>query len=45
MSERVWFHAAGGQQQGPYGEAQFRDLIARGTVTAETLVWTQGMDN
>ncbi len=45
MSERVWFHAAGGEQQGPYGEAQFRDLIARGTVTAETLVWTQGMDN
>jgi GYF domain 2 len=45
MPERSWFYAAAGQQQGPYGEAQFRDLIARGTVTAETLVWTEGMPN
>lgn len=43
MAERSWFYAAGRQQQGPYGEAQFRDLIARGAVTAETLVWTEGM--
>ena len=25
-----WFFAANGQQQGPYPEAQFRDLIANG---------------
>jgi hypothetical protein len=43
MPERTWFFASSGQQQGPYGEAQFRDLIARGVVTAETLVWTEGM--
>lgn len=43
MTERSWFFAAGGQQQGPYDEPQFRDLIARGTVTAETLVWSEGM--
>ena len=43
MSERSWFFAASGQQQGPYPEPQFRDLIARGTVTADTLVWTEGM--
>jgi heme/copper-type cytochrome/quinol oxidase subunit 2 len=43
MPDRSWFFAAGGQQQGPYGEAQFRDLIAQGTITAETLVWTEGM--
>ena len=43
MSNRSWFFAAGGQQQGPYPEAQFRDLIARGTVRTETLVWTEGM--
>jgi hypothetical protein len=43
MPERSWFYAAGGQQQGPYGETQFRDLVARGAVTAETLVWTEGM--
>ena len=43
MSDRSWFFAAGDQQRGPYGEVEFRDLIARGAVTAETLVWTQGM--
>lgn len=43
MSNRSWFFAAGGQQQGPYPEAQFRDYVARGTIRAETLVWTDGM--
>ena len=43
MSDRSWFYAANGQQQGPYPEAQLRDLIARGTVTADTLVWSEGM--
>jgi hypothetical protein len=38
-----WFYAANGQQQGPFGDAQFRDLIANGTVRADTLVWTEGM--
>jgi hypothetical protein len=43
MSDRTWFYAFDGKQQGPYPEAQLRDLIARGTVTADTLVWTEGM--
>ncbi len=43
MSNRSWFFASSGQQQGPYPEDQFRDLIARGTVRADTLVWTEGM--
>jgi GYF domain 2 len=43
MSNRSWFFAAGGQQQGPYPEAQFRDLIARGQVSPQTLVWCEGM--
>jgi hypothetical protein len=43
MSDRTWFFAYQGQQQGPHPEAQFRDLIARGTVRADTLVWTEGM--
>src|ERR1700742_4939360 len=43
MSERSWFYAAQGQQQGPFAEAQFRNLIARNTVTPDTLVWTDGM--
>jgi len=38
-----WFYAANGQQQGPFGDAALRDLIANGTVRADTLVWTEGM--
>jgi GYF domain 2 len=43
MSNQSWFYASDGQQQGPFPEAQLRDLIARGTVSADTLVWTEGM--
>jgi GYF domain 2 len=43
MSNRSWFFAANGQQQGPFPDAQFRDLIARGQVNAQTLVWSEGM--
>jgi len=43
MSNRSWFFAVEGQQKGPYPDPQFRDFIARGTVSAETLVWTEGM--
>jgi hypothetical protein len=43
MSNRSWFYASEGQQLGPYPEAQLRDLIARGSVRADTLVWTEGM--
>ena len=32
-----------GQQQGPLVEDQLRDLIARGAVRADTLVWSEGM--
>jgi uncharacterized protein DUF4339 len=43
MSNRSWFYASDGQQQGPIPEVQFRDLIARGIVTQQTLVWSEGM--
>src|ERR1700694_2285457 len=43
MSNRSWFFASEGKQQGPYPEAQLREFIANGAVTAETLVWTEGM--
>ena len=43
MSDRSWFFASQGQQQGPYPEAQLHDLIARGVVSASTLVWSEGM--
>ncbi|MEK9280575.1 MULTISPECIES: DUF4339 domain-containing protein [unclassified Bradyrhizobium] len=38
-----WFYASEGKQQGPYPEAQFRDLLAQGIVRPDTLVWTEGM--
>jgi uncharacterized protein DUF4339 len=43
MSNRNWFYASEGQQKGPLPEAQLRDLIARGMVRSDTLVWTEGM--
>jgi hypothetical protein len=43
MSDRSWFFASQGRQQGPYPEAQLHDLIAKGIVTAATLVWSEGM--
>jgi hypothetical protein len=43
MSNRSWFFASGDKQQGPYPEDQFRDFIARGLVSADTLVWSDGM--
>lgn len=45
MAARSWFYASQGQQQGPYSEIQLRELIAQGTITADTLVWTEGMAN
>ena len=43
MSNRSWFFASQGKQQGPFPEAQLREFIANGSVTAETLVWSEGM--
>src|ERR1700722_12967133 len=43
MSGQSWFFASQGQQQGPFAEAQLHDLIAKGIVTAATLVWSEGM--
>ncbi len=45
MADRSWFFASQGQQQGPYPEAQLRQFFASGRITAETLVWTEGMSN
>jgi hypothetical protein len=43
MSDRSWFFAADGKQQGPYPEAQFRDFLTGGAISADTLVWTEGL--
>jgi hypothetical protein len=44
MASRQWFIGRGGKQDGPYPDERLRELIAGGSVTAETLVWTQGMN-
>jgi hypothetical protein len=43
MSNRSWFYASEGQQKGPFPEGQLRDLILRGTIGPDTLVWSEGM--
>lgn len=41
----TWFHAAGGQQAGPFTDAQFADLVASGTIQPSTLVWQEKLPN
>jgi len=43
MADRLWYAALAGKQAGPFGEAQVRDMIARGEITADTLVWSAPM--
>lgn len=38
-----WYYAVRNQRQGPVTEAEFAQLVASGTITADTLVWRQGM--
>src|SRR4051794_10539506 len=40
-----WFYSAHGQQQGPVSPAELEALVRAGTVTAETLVWREGLPN
>lgn len=40
-----WYHAASGQQAGPFTEEQFRELITNGTVQPATLVWEARLPN
>ena len=40
-----WYHAANGQQSGPFTDEQFRALIASGTVQPTTLVWETRLPN
>jgi hypothetical protein len=41
----TWFHAAGGQQTGPFTNEQFAELIASGKVQPSTLVWQEKLPN
>lgn len=42
--EHVWHIAEGGKTKGPFSRATIGQMVAKGEVTRETLVWTQGQD-
>lgn len=42
---RQFFVVISGQQSGPFDVATISDMVSQGTITAETLVWAQGMAN
>ncbi len=42
--ETVWHLAVAGQTQGPFGRAHLGRMVAEGSFTRETLVWTAGQD-
>jgi len=43
MADRQWYAAIGGERSGPYSDERLRELIAAGSVRADTLVWCEGM--
>lgn len=45
MAERSWYVATDGRQEGPFPETEIRAFVAAGRVTADTLVWSEGMAN
>jgi GYF domain 2 len=45
MAIRQWFVANDDKKDGPFSDERLRELIAGGTVTADTLVWCNGMAN
>jgi hypothetical protein len=39
----MWYYTFNNQQMGPVDEAKIKELVANGTITAGTMVWTAGM--
>ena len=42
--EKVWHIAVGGAAQGPFGRGHLGRMVADGSVSRGTLVWSQGME-
>lgn len=40
-----WYYAKGSQQSGPVEESTLKDLVSRGKIPPETLVWKDGMQD
>ncbi len=45
MSDKVWYTAVGGQQQGPFSLEELIPRFQSGELSRDTYVFTQGMDN
>ena len=41
----VWYYAEGDRQRGPISDEEFEELVARGRIHSETLIWKDGMDH
>jgi uncharacterized RDD family membrane protein YckC len=42
---KTWYYSQNNQRIGPVDDAEFRALVAEGKITADTLVWREGMPN
>lgn len=42
MGDAVWHVVVNGDQQGPFSLKQLRDMVANGSITADTFVWKDG---
>ncbi|MEO1083843.1 MAG: AIM24 family protein, partial [Acidobacteriota bacterium] len=45
MSDKVWYVAVGGEQQGPFSVDEMKPRFASGELNRDTYVFTAGMDN
>ena len=45
MTKAIWYFADGEMERGPITEAQLRTLIGTDNLSAEDLVWKEGMDD
>ncbi len=41
--ERQWYYETEGEQRGPIPESVVKDMLERGALTAETLLWAEGI--
>lgn len=41
----MWYYAVGNERLGPVSDAELEELIRKGTLQQETLVWRMGMSN
>lgn len=45
MAEKSWFYAQNGERKGPVSETEAAALVQNGTISPDTLVWTEGMQD